>query len=76
MHPYYKFDYIESQWGGEKEQEEELLNGNADAKNWVLEVRKIVEKTVHDHQCFLINSNSNKILRWQITGPCGLKRQI
>ena len=46
VHPYYKLDYIESQWGGNKEQEEERAAGNSDAKDWVYEARKIVESTV------------------------------
>ena len=34
LHPYYKLDYFQLKWGGAEEQEEELRNGNLNAKNW------------------------------------------
>lgn len=46
LHPYYKLAYIEHAWGGEKEQLEEILDGNIDAKNWQDEAQQIVERTV------------------------------
>ncbi|KAH9920792.1 uncharacterized protein B0H18DRAFT_858501, partial [Fomitopsis serialis] len=46
LHPYYKLDYIESEWGGEEERQEQWSAGNFDAKNWKQEARKIVENTV------------------------------
>ena len=32
LHPYYKLDYFQLKWGGAEEQEEELRNGNLNAK--------------------------------------------
>jgi hypothetical protein len=34
LHPYYKLNYIEMAWGGMKEQAEEHMAGNLDAKDW------------------------------------------
>ena len=36
-------DYIELEWGGAEEQEEEIARGNAKAKNWMEEATKILE---------------------------------
>jgi hypothetical protein len=46
LHPYYKLDYIKMAWGGPEEQAKERAAGNADAKDWQDEARKIIEKTV------------------------------
>ncbi|KAI9451397.1 hypothetical protein F5148DRAFT_958266, partial [Russula earlei] len=46
LRPYYKLDYIEMAWGGAMEQAVEWRNGNVDAKNWQLEVCRILEKVV------------------------------
>jgi hypothetical protein len=52
VHPYYGLDYIELEWGGEKEQDKARAEGNANAKNYVAEARKIVEAAVHvEHVC-------------------------
>ena len=46
LHPYYKLNYIEMVWGGEKEQAAEIAAGNFDAKNWHAEALKTVEVAV------------------------------
>jgi hypothetical protein len=46
LHPFFKLDYIEHQWGGAKEQAEARRKGDRYAKNYQDEARKIVEKTV------------------------------
>jgi len=46
LHPYYKLAYIKLAWGGPEEKAQELDNGNADAKDWQDEARKIVEQAV------------------------------
>jgi len=46
LHPYYKLDYIELAWGGEREQEKERILGNLDARNWKDEALTIFETTV------------------------------
>ena len=46
LHTYYKLDYFKLKWGGAEEQEEELWNGNLNAKNWQDEARKVLESTV------------------------------
>lgn len=46
LHPYYKFYYFDLKWGGEKEQQEEIENGNPSAKNWKDEARKVVRTAV------------------------------
>ncbi|KAJ3714782.1 hypothetical protein C8R42DRAFT_590961, partial [Lentinula raphanica] len=46
IHPYYKLHWIEHNWGGAEAQQAEILAGNSDAKNWIDEAEKIVEKTV------------------------------
>ncbi|KAM6489938.1 hypothetical protein JOM56_014517, partial [Amanita muscaria] len=49
IHPYFKLDYFEHHWGGEKEQQEEIRNGNFYAKNWQDEAHKVLERTAsHD----------------------------
>lgn len=53
LHPYYKLHYIERAWGGAKEQEQEILAGNPDAKNWHDEARKILEDTVRNSPSFI-----------------------
>ncbi|KAJ3965333.1 hypothetical protein EV361DRAFT_810877, partial [Lentinula raphanica] len=47
IHPYYKLHWIEHNWGDAEAQQAEILAGNSDAKNWIDEAEKIVEKTVH-----------------------------
>lgn len=46
LHPYYKLAYIKHAWGGEEEEMEEMEAGNAYAKNWQDEARKVLEETV------------------------------
>jgi hypothetical protein len=46
LHPYYKLSYIAHAWGGEEEEDAEILAGNIYAKNWQAEVRKILENMV------------------------------
>ena len=46
LHPYYKMDYIELEWGGAKEQAEEIDVGNPNAKNWHEEEMNVLEATV------------------------------
>ena len=46
LHPYYKLDYFKLKWDGAEEQEEELRNGNLNAKNWQDEAQKVLESTV------------------------------
>jgi hypothetical protein len=46
LHPYYKLDYIKMAWGGVEEQAREHAVGNAHAKDWQDEARKIIEQMV------------------------------
>jgi hypothetical protein len=46
LHPYYKLSYIKVAWGGPKEQAAEIAAGNADAKDWQDEAKKLIERTV------------------------------
>jgi hypothetical protein len=46
LHPYYKLDYIKMAWGGTEEQAREHAAGNAHAKDWQDEARKIIEQMV------------------------------
>ncbi|KAI0054957.1 hypothetical protein BV25DRAFT_1777287, partial [Artomyces pyxidatus] len=46
LHPYFKLAYFKTAWGGEKEYQDALSNGDQDAKNWQDEARKVVEQTV------------------------------
>ncbi|KAH9012617.1 hypothetical protein EDB83DRAFT_2233682, partial [Lactarius deliciosus] len=46
LHPYYKLDYVELAWGGEKEQEREHVLGNLDARNWKDDALTIFETAV------------------------------
>jgi hypothetical protein len=46
LHPYYKLAYIKLTWGSPEEQAAEMAAGNANAKDWQDEAKKIVEKTV------------------------------
>jgi hypothetical protein len=47
LHPYYKLSYIAHAWGGEEEEEAEILAGNMHAKNWQAKACKILENMVH-----------------------------
>ena len=47
LHLYYKLKYIRVAWGGPEEQAAEIAAGNADAKDWQDEAKKIIETTVH-----------------------------
>ncbi|KAF7770801.1 hypothetical protein Agabi119p4_6775 [Agaricus bisporus var. burnettii] len=49
LHPYYKIDYIETVWGGEKKQQEEREQGNHSAKNWKYEATIIFEATAETY---------------------------
>ncbi|GLB45657.1 hypothetical protein LshimejAT787_2500490 [Lyophyllum shimeji] len=49
LHPYYKLDYIELAWGGEKEQKEDIAKGILDAKNWQDEARQVLEKAMGEY---------------------------
>jgi hypothetical protein len=46
LHPYYKLAYIKLSWGGQKEQDAAIAEGNPKAKNWHDEARQLVERTV------------------------------
>ncbi|GLB43837.1 hypothetical protein LshimejAT787_1500210 [Lyophyllum shimeji] len=49
LHPYYKLDYIELAWGGEKEQKEDIAKEILDAKNWQDEARQVLEKAMGEY---------------------------
>ncbi|KAH9007508.1 hypothetical protein EDB83DRAFT_2323718 [Lactarius deliciosus] len=49
LHPYYKLDYVELAWGGEKEQEKEQLLGNLDMRNWKDEALTIFEMMAEEY---------------------------
>ena len=46
IHPYYKLEWFQIHWGGHQEQQEEIVNGNPDTKNWVDEATRVVERIV------------------------------
>lgn len=46
LHPYYKLVYIERKWGGKKEQDDEIANGNPNAVNWHDFAHTVVEQAV------------------------------
>lgn len=46
IHPYYKLHWIELHWGGADAQQAEYEAGNFDAKDWVKEAKRVVEKKV------------------------------
>ena len=46
LHPYFKMDYIEHEWGGAEEQAKEIAEGNPFAINWHQEAMDIVEAAV------------------------------
>lgn len=46
IHPYYKLHWIELHWGGAEAQQVEFDAGNFDAKDWVKEAKRVVEKKV------------------------------
>ena len=46
LHSYYKLDYVEWAWGGEREQAKENVLGNLDARNWKDEALMIFEMAV------------------------------
>ncbi|OJT02272.1 Zinc finger BED domain-containing protein RICESLEEPER 2 [Trametes pubescens] len=49
LHPYYKLSYIETKWGGEKEQEQEIAEGNPNAINWTARARDIVDAAMEEY---------------------------
>lgn len=46
IHPYYKLDWVENNWGGAEEQAEEIVAGDPFAQDWKAEVRQLVSDTV------------------------------
>ena len=46
LHPYYKPNYIEEQWGGQKEFEDELAAGVLNLINWTAHAREVTEKVI------------------------------
>lgn len=46
LHPYYKLSYIETKWGGEKEQEQEIAEGNPNTANWTVHAHDVVNAAV------------------------------
>lgn len=58
LHPYFKLDYIEMQWGGAEQQRKEKAAGNRFAKNWRDEARKVLEETVRSSVIFLSPSTT------------------
>ncbi|TBU51988.1 hypothetical protein BD310DRAFT_982181 [Dichomitus squalens] len=44
IHPYYKFEYIEHQWGGEAEYLADVTAGIPNPRNWVAYAREVVKK--------------------------------
>ncbi|KAI1793595.1 hypothetical protein LXA43DRAFT_885568 [Ganoderma leucocontextum] len=46
LHPYYKLDYIERQWGGEEEYLEDLATGEPGAWNWKKHAREVVDRAM------------------------------
>jgi hypothetical protein len=65
LHPYYKLNYIQMAWGGAKEQQEEIVKGNLDAKDWQAEARKVVKDMVRFVFCSC--SNMADCIRWSLT---------
>ncbi|KAH9928415.1 hypothetical protein B0H21DRAFT_670095, partial [Amylocystis lapponica] len=49
IHPYYKLQYINEQWGGADEQEAERAAGNPHAKNWKAHAHGIVEAAMSQY---------------------------
>ena len=49
LHPYYKLDYIKMAWGGAEEQEQQLVAGDHNVKNWHDEALKVVEHAMWDY---------------------------
>ena len=46
LRPYFKLAYIKLTWGGPKEKEVEIAEGNPFAKDWQDEVRQVLESTL------------------------------
>ena len=46
LHPYYKLDYIESEWGGQAEYKTDLAAGLANVINWTAHACDITKKAV------------------------------
>ncbi|KAI1796502.1 hypothetical protein LXA43DRAFT_879770, partial [Ganoderma leucocontextum] len=46
LHPYYKLDYIEEQWGGQNEYEADLAAGLPNPINWTAHAREVTEKAM------------------------------
>ncbi|EJF60759.1 hypothetical protein DICSQDRAFT_170902 [Dichomitus squalens LYAD-421 SS1] len=49
IHPYYKFEYIEHQWGGEAEYLADVTAGIPNPRNWVAYAREVVEKAMRKY---------------------------
>ncbi|TBU52030.1 hypothetical protein BD310DRAFT_982140 [Dichomitus squalens] len=49
IHPYYKFEYIEHQWGGEAEYLADVAAGVPNLRNWVAYAREVVEKAMRKY---------------------------
>ncbi len=57
LHPYYKLDYIEEQWGGLNEYEVDLAAGLPNPINWTAHAREVTEKAVrhlHSRTSYLL----------------------
>lgn len=46
LHPYYKLNYIEEQWGGAEEYEADVEAGDPHARDWQKHAREVVDKAV------------------------------
>ncbi|KAI1781763.1 hypothetical protein LXA43DRAFT_907803, partial [Ganoderma leucocontextum] len=46
LHPYYKLDYIEAEWGGQQEYEADLAAGIENAINWTAHARDVTEQAL------------------------------
>nr|VWO99121.1 Swi1p [Ganoderma boninense] len=46
LHPYYKLDYIESEWGGQAEYKADIAAGELNPTNWTVHARSITEKAM------------------------------
>lgn len=68
LHPYYKLAYIQQNWGGEAEQEEERKAGNLHAINWQDEAEQVLENTVHFLGFTATQLCINLFFRWRSTG--------
>ena len=48
LHPYYKLNYIEEQWGGAEEYAADVKAGDPHAWDWQKHAREVVDKAVGD----------------------------